>query len=71
MIREGWTGEADKSIQAGQQSVPDDLMDLALDGRRAQFVPPLTAWRRPIGLTNLAARHTILEDDSTPFWQRS
>ncbi len=48
--------------------MPDNLMDLALDGRRAQFVPPSTAWRRPIGLTNLAARHTILEDDSTPFW---
>jgi hypothetical protein len=42
-----------------------------LDGRRAQFVPPSTAWCRPIGLTNLAAQHTMLEDDSTPFWPRN
>jgi hypothetical protein len=58
-------------IQAGQQSVPDDLMDLMLDENRAQFVSPSTAWRRPIRLSNLAARCTILEDDSTPFWLRS
>ena len=57
--------------EAIRRRVPDDLMDLALDGRRAQFVPPSTAWRRPIGLTNLAVLHTTLEDDSTPFWPRS
>ena len=51
--------------------VPGNLMDLALDGRRAQFVPPSTAWCRPIGLTNLAALHTTSEDDSNPFWPRS
>jgi hypothetical protein len=42
-----------------------------LDGRRAQFVPPSTAWCRPIGLTILAALHTTLEDDLNPFWPRS
>ncbi len=42
-------------IQAGRRSVPDDLMGLALDGMRAQIVPPSAAWRRSIGLTNLAA----------------
>jgi hypothetical protein len=52
---------------AGRRNVPDDLMELALDGRQAHFVPPSTAWRRPVGLTNLAVLHTTLEDDSIPF----
>jgi hypothetical protein len=60
-----------KSNHTGRRKVPDDLLDVALDGRRAQFVPPSTAWRRPIGLTNLAALHTTFEDDSNPFWPRS
>jgi hypothetical protein len=60
-----------KGNHTGRRKVPDDLMNLALDGRRAQFVPPSTAWRRPIGLTNLAALHTTSEDDSNPFWPRS
>jgi hypothetical protein len=58
-------------MQEGLRRVSENLMDLALDGRRAQFVPPSTAWCRPIGLTNLAAPHTILEDDLTHFWPRN
>jgi hypothetical protein len=55
----------------GGPATPAMLLDLALDARRAQFVPPSTAWRRPFGLTNLAAPSTTLEDDSTPFWPHS
>ena len=50
---------------------PDALVDLALDGRQAQFVPPSTVWHRPFGLTNLAARYTTQEADSNPFWPPS
>ena len=49
----------------------EELRNLALDDRRAQFVPPSTAWLRPLGLTNLAAPSTTIEDDSDPFWPRS
>ncbi|KAI2506084.1 hypothetical protein MHU86_8315 [Fragilaria crotonensis] len=38
--------------------IPDSLLDVALEGRRAQFVPPSTTWHRPTGLTNLAVRCT-------------
>jgi hypothetical protein len=48
-----------------------ELWDLALDAKRAQFVPPSTAWRRPLGQTNLGAPSMTLEDDSTPFWPLS
>ena len=84
-IREGWTGDADHKNSGGStkrarrprgsgigwKAGTVRVVDLALDGRRAQFVTPLTAWRRRIGLTNLAAQHTILEDNSTPSWPRS
>jgi hypothetical protein len=52
-------------------ATPAELWDLALDSRQAQFVPPSTAWYRPIGLTNLAARSTTPEDKSNPFWLRN
>jgi hypothetical protein len=55
----------------GGPATPEELRRLALDDRRAQFVPPSTAWRRPFGLTNLAAQSTTLEDDLTPFWPPS
>ena len=55
----------------GLRRVPESLLELALDGRRAQFVPPSTAWFRPIGLTNLAAQRTTHEEDSNPFWPRN
>jgi hypothetical protein len=53
------------------RTTPPDLRDLALDDRRAQFVPPSTVWRRPFGLTNLSVQSTTTEDDLTPFWPRS
>ena len=40
-----------------------ELWDLALDARRAQFVPPSTMWQRPFGLTNLAAQSTTHGDE--------
>ena len=49
-------------------TTPEELWNLALDARQAQFVPPSTAWRRPIGLTNLAAPSMTPEAESTPFW---
>ena len=55
----------------GGHATPEEIRQLALDDRRAQFVPPSTAWHRPFGLTNLAARSTTLEADSTPFWPHS
>ena len=77
-LRSGKGGQEKRTIEARTtetqrdlRHVPKNLIDLALDGRRAQFVPPSTAWCRPIGLTNLAAQHTMLEDDSTPFWPRN
>ena len=51
--------------------IPDSLLDVALDGRRAQFVPPSTTWHRRTGLTNLSARCMTLEDESMPFWPPS
>ena len=61
-----------RHCQKGGQTTPERLWDLALDARRAQFVPPSTAWRRPpFGQTNLAARCMTAEDDSTPFWPPS
>jgi hypothetical protein len=72
------SGNASKSFRASPllcakagHATPEELKSLALDDKRAQFVPPSTAWRRPFGLTNLAAQSTIIEDDSTPFWQPS
>ncbi|KAI2489344.1 hypothetical protein MHU86_25257 [Fragilaria crotonensis] len=32
--------------------IPVSLLDVALEGRRAQFVPPSITWHRPTGLTN-------------------
>ena len=55
----------------GGPATPEELKELALDDRRAQFVPPSTAWHRPFGLTNLAAQSTIPEVDSTQFWPPS
>ena len=55
----------------GGHSIPESLLNLALDARQAQFVPPSTGWHRPIGLTNLSARCTTVEDGSSPFWPTS
>ena len=57
--------------ERGGPTMSEELRSLALDDKRAQFVPPSTAWLRPFGLTNLAARPTTLEGDSTPFWPPS
>jgi hypothetical protein len=70
-IREGWTGDADNRKPAGWRRVQEKLMDLAFVSMREQFVPPLTAWRRPIGQTSVAGPPITLEDESTPFWPRS
>lgn len=51
--------------------LPSALWELALDGKRAQFVPPSTVWHRPFGLTNLGAPCTTHVDDSNPFWPLS
>ncbi len=50
---------------------PDELQRIALEPRPELFVPPLTVWLRPIGLTNLRARSTTDVDDSNQFWPSS
>ena len=60
-----------RSCGRGGPTTPEALLNLALDARQAHFVPPSTAWRRPTGLTNLAAPSTTPEAASTPFWPPS
>ena len=59
-----------QSVKGGP-IVPESLLETALDVNRAQLVPPSTGWHRPIGLTNLLAQSTTVEDASSPFWQLS